>query len=196
VGITQQIGASSLIKPGVIDNAAARPASPFEGQAVYQKDTDQVLFYDGSAWVETASMLTKAPRGIIARATSSTSYVLTTSTVIATGMTVTFTASANRLYKITYYEPQGQTSNVANSNSQTTLRITNASGTIIGNSVLINETANQDQAQLIIIKTSTFSAGSVTLVGCGITSNTSAAPNFIRGDGREALLLVEDIGAA
>lgn len=51
MGITQNIGASSLIKPGVIDNAAARPASPYEGQAVFQKDTDQLLVYNGTAWV-------------------------------------------------------------------------------------------------------------------------------------------------
>jgi hypothetical protein len=51
MGITQQIGASSLIKPGVIDNTAARPASPFEGQVIYQKDTDIVSVYNGAAWI-------------------------------------------------------------------------------------------------------------------------------------------------
>ena len=51
MGITQQIGASSLIKPGVIDNTAARPASPYEGQVIFQKDTDQVLVWNGTAWV-------------------------------------------------------------------------------------------------------------------------------------------------
>jgi hypothetical protein len=50
MGISQQIGASSLIKPGVIDNAAARPASPFEGQMVYEKDTDMIAIYNGTAW--------------------------------------------------------------------------------------------------------------------------------------------------
>jgi hypothetical protein len=51
MGITQQLGASSLIKPGVIDNTAARPASPFEGQVIFQKDTDQLLVWNGTAWV-------------------------------------------------------------------------------------------------------------------------------------------------
>jgi hypothetical protein len=51
VGISQQIGASSLIKPGVIDNTAARPASPYEGQVIFQKDTDQLLVWNGTAWV-------------------------------------------------------------------------------------------------------------------------------------------------
>jgi hypothetical protein len=39
------------LKPGVVDNAAARPASPFEGQMIFQKDTDQLLIWNGSAWV-------------------------------------------------------------------------------------------------------------------------------------------------
>jgi hypothetical protein len=51
MGITQNTGASSLIKPGVIDNAAARPASPYEGQVIFQKDTDQLLVWNGTAWV-------------------------------------------------------------------------------------------------------------------------------------------------
>jgi hypothetical protein len=51
MGLTQQIGASSIIKPGVIDNTAARPASPYEGQVIFQKDTDQLLVWNGTAWV-------------------------------------------------------------------------------------------------------------------------------------------------
>lgn len=51
MGITQNTGASSLIKPGVIDSAAARPASPYEGQCIFQKDTDQLLVWNGTAWV-------------------------------------------------------------------------------------------------------------------------------------------------
>ena len=192
--ITNYLPSSRLIQPGVC-TSTTRPATPFEGQAIFETDTDRMLIWSGSAWIEVSSMLTKAPRGVVARAVSSTNYVLTSSTVVATGMTVTFTASADRLYKITYYEPQGQTPNLANNNSQTTLRVTNASGTILGNSVIINETANMDQAQLIIVTTRTFSAGSVTLVGCGITSSTNGSPTFIRDSGREALLLVEDIGA-
>jgi hypothetical protein len=100
MGITQNIGASSLIKPGVIDNAAARPASPYEGQAVYQKDTDQFLIYNGNAWV----CLT--PQSAVVNtleSTASTSYTnLTTSgpsVTVATGskalVTITATIDSN-----------------------------------------------------------------------------------------------------
>jgi hypothetical protein len=51
MGITNTIPPSRLIQPGVIDNTAARPASPFEGQCIFQKDTDQLLVWNGTAWV-------------------------------------------------------------------------------------------------------------------------------------------------
>lgn len=63
MGISQQIGASSLIKPGVIDNAAARPASPYEGQVIFQKDTDQLIVWNGTAWV-IPNQTTTNPEGL------------------------------------------------------------------------------------------------------------------------------------
>lgn len=63
MGITQQIGASSLIKPGVVDSAAARPASPYEGQVIFQKDTDQLLVWNGTAWV-IPNQTTQNPEGL------------------------------------------------------------------------------------------------------------------------------------
>jgi hypothetical protein len=51
------------LKPGVVDNAAARPASPFEGQMIFQKDTDQLLIWNGSAWV-IPNQTTQNPEGL------------------------------------------------------------------------------------------------------------------------------------
>ena len=39
------------LKPGVVDNTASRPSAPFEGQMIFQKDTDQLLIWNGTAWV-------------------------------------------------------------------------------------------------------------------------------------------------
>lgn len=38
------------VKPGVC-TSSTRPASPFEGQMIYETDTDRVLAWNGSAWV-------------------------------------------------------------------------------------------------------------------------------------------------
>lgn len=51
MGLTSQSAPSSLIRPGVIANASERPASPYEGQCIFQKDTDQFLVWNGAAWV-------------------------------------------------------------------------------------------------------------------------------------------------
>ena len=51
MGITNQLPSSRLAQPGVIDNAAARPAAPYEGTLIFQKDTDQLLVWNGTAWV-------------------------------------------------------------------------------------------------------------------------------------------------
>ncbi len=50
MGISQQIGASSLAKPGVC-TSTTRPATPYEGQMIYETDTNLVLVYNGAAWV-------------------------------------------------------------------------------------------------------------------------------------------------
>lgn len=63
MGITNNIPPSRLIQPGVIDNAAARPASPFEGQCIFQKDTDQLLVWNGTAWV-IPNQTTQNPGGL------------------------------------------------------------------------------------------------------------------------------------
>jgi hypothetical protein len=51
MGISNTIPSSRLIQPGVVANTAARPTSPFTGQAIYQVDTNQMLLWNGTAWV-------------------------------------------------------------------------------------------------------------------------------------------------
>lgn len=44
------IGASSVIKPGVV-TSSTRPSSPFVGQLIFETDTNRLAAYNGSAWV-------------------------------------------------------------------------------------------------------------------------------------------------
>ena len=48
------LGASSVIKPGVC-TSTTRPTVPYEGQLIYETDTDKVAAWNGSAWVYTHS---------------------------------------------------------------------------------------------------------------------------------------------
>ena len=152
-----------------------------------------------SGTVLTAAQQNRFPFGVVARATSNTDYTLTTSVAIATGMSVTFTAIADRYYKITYLEPQCQTANLSNEVTNTQIRVTNAAGTLLNTGWARTETAGvQDAATLTLVSTSTFTAGSVTIVGCAKTTSTSGAPVLGRNAAVSgaALLLVEDIGPA
>jgi len=69
MGISQQLAASRLIQPGVC-TSSTRPASPYEGQCIYETDTDKLLVYNGSAWYPP----TNQPWGVLGSHTLETSF--------------------------------------------------------------------------------------------------------------------------
>jgi hypothetical protein len=103
--LSSVVGASSILKPGVC-TSSTRPAAPFEGQTIYETDTDLVKSYDGSSWV-TIGPVTAAVTAIqsatvnTSQGTSSTSYTdLSTvgpEVTITTGTTALVTISATIL---------------------------------------------------------------------------------------------------
>lgn len=97
MGITQQIGASSLIKPGVIDNTAARPASPYEGQMVYEKDTDMVAIWNGTAWryISATTPTNGTVLQIVQASYSAVIVVNSTTTMADTNLTATITPKSS-----------------------------------------------------------------------------------------------------
>ena len=149
-----------------------------------------------SGAVFTADQANRFPRGVMALATSTTSYTLTATETIATGMSVTFTPVLNRYYRITYFEPQAQSATFA-ANTQLTLRLSSAVGTVLQNTIFSNESNALDQSGMTCIRTLTFaSAVSTVVVGTAKSSLTTGAPQLIRDSTRQAQLLVEDIGPA
>jgi hypothetical protein len=48
--ITNYLPSSRLIQPGVC-TSTTRPASPYDGQAIFETDTDRMLIWNGTAWV-------------------------------------------------------------------------------------------------------------------------------------------------
>jgi hypothetical protein len=101
--ITNYLPSSRLIQPGVC-TSTTRPATPFEGQAIFETDTDKVLYWSGTAWYPAWN----TPWGHIA---STTSISNTVTSGILTGLNTSFTAVANRRYKISVkvvaYIPSG-----------------------------------------------------------------------------------------
>jgi hypothetical protein len=144
-----------------------------------------------SGQILTATNANQWPRGIMAFSSSTANFSLTTS--LATTFTVTFTAVANRYYKVTYYEPQALTSNVAAQYVQTVVK----NGATILNQAFLGQTAAVAKFGVIeMVAVSTFTAGSITLTAQATSSSTSGSPVLNRGGTQPAYLLVEDIGLA
>ena len=183
MGISQQIGASSLIKAGVIDNTANRPASPYEGQVIYQKDTDEILAYNGSSWTRPWNM----PWGVVANTIGTTNTI---TSGILTPLNTTFTAVANRTYKISAIHP--------------------TIGSVIGDRLILSFKANGTTVQRYVdhaihsafasythvqgFYASTFTAGSVTITVEWNKQTGNIAPNASANEKHQ--LLIEDIGPA
>lgn len=50
MGLSNYVPNSRIAQPGVC-TSTTRPATPFEGQVIYETDTNRVLVWDASAWV-------------------------------------------------------------------------------------------------------------------------------------------------
>lgn len=136
----------------------------------------------------TASQQNRFPRGIVALATSSSTYAVTTTEAIATGMTVTFTAVANRYYKLTYFESY---ISAAAQECNQRIRLTNAAGSEQAFTGIQTASGGVFSISSVV---KTFSAGSVTLVGT--LKNISSGGSAVRGGSALAYLMVEDLGPA
>ena len=94
MGLSQQIGASSLSKPGVC-TSSTRPATPYEGQQIYETDTDKVLVYNGSAWKQVPTAATAGAVLQVVSTTKTTVFTMSSATfATVTGLTATITPSS------------------------------------------------------------------------------------------------------
>jgi len=97
MGLDNAYGVGSL-KPGVC-TSTSRPAAPFEGQLIYETDTDLVRSWNGSSWVTigptAASPVTAVgyAQVLTLQTTSSTSYT----DLSTTGPSVTLTTGTTAI---------------------------------------------------------------------------------------------------
>lgn len=91
--LSSVVGAQSIVKPGVC-TSSTRPASPFEGQMIYETDTDILAIWNGSAWRQLAAATKTGSVLQVVNATYSTQTSTTSSTGIATGLTATITPTS------------------------------------------------------------------------------------------------------
>lgn len=146
-----------------------------------------------SGAILTAAQQNRFPRGVMARNTATASdTTVTVEEVQITGSS--FTAVANRYYRITYLEPY-LASNTANCVFTLRIRQTNLAGAIQNSATSLNTVGSVFFGTAGICEAiSTFSAGTVNVVG---TLQASAGTGqAVRSATGYAFLLVEDIGPA
>ena len=178
--------ASGILPVTTVTTTGSLPAGT-DGQVAYVNDNsanEGLYTYNGTAWRKGPGW--NAPWGIINLKQTTTSDNSITSTEEVQITSDSFTAVANRYYRITYSEPLPS----AGSGYSMTMRIrlTGVSGTILyENGFLVAEAKN-----LSIV--TTLTAGSTTIVGTlkTDTGNGTAA----RASTQPAQLIIEDIGPA
>ena len=69
--LSSVVGAQSIVKPGVC-TSSTRPASPYDGQMIYETDTDATRVWNGSAWVGATNTASLNGVGVGAAYTPST----------------------------------------------------------------------------------------------------------------------------
>ena len=88
--LSSVVGAQSIVKPGVC-TSSTRPASPYDGQMIYETDTDKVLVYNGSAWKEVPSAATSGAYLQTVVGTTTTQVISTSTTFVDTTLSATIT---------------------------------------------------------------------------------------------------------
>ena len=88
MGVSQQIGSSSLSKPGVC-TSSTRPATPYEGQMIYETDTDLSYIYNGSAWQQIAGGTAVGNSGLV-YVTSATIGTTVSSVTVSSAFSTTY----------------------------------------------------------------------------------------------------------
>jgi len=147
----------------------------------------------------TGAVLTAAQQnafgfGVVAFKSEASVNVTATTTETVSITASTFTAIANRLYKITYYESAVNIPAGVGNNALQKIRLTNAAGTQFQANQPFNVTAVAQGLTLVCTVITTLSAGSTVIVGTATVS--SGTTIWYRSGTIPAQILVEDIGPA
>jgi hypothetical protein len=138
--------------------------------------------------VYTADQANRFPRGVMAYTQKTSSFTMT-GTLADVGVSVTFTAEANRYYRYTAYAFASD----ASSPSSINLTIANSANTIISDGLVRTQGTGQYQG-IKTIKVTTETAG--TVVRKLRASSSSGSGTMYASAESPIFLLVEDIGPA
>ena len=140
-----------------------------------------------SGQILTAQQQNNFPRGVMGYAISTANTALTTTEADITGMTATFTAVANRLYRATF-------SCFYQKSTASRVFITMTDGSNVAQNLTMQQTASGDFDAITAIFLFTASAGSTTRKFRASTEAGTATIFGVPGDGRTYSMTIEDMG--
>jgi hypothetical protein len=158
---------------------------------IYETDTDLVRVWSGSVWVETSSMLTKAPRGVIGF-NEAPAATVTLTTASTTFCTVTFSLASTRQVQFI--------GNFPLFDLPSTTQIINgelfAGATRVAN-VQLSVSTTLTQQNMTIIRSYVLPAGSYTYtLRAYVNTGTNRSNSAAAGNVTLVSLTAIDIGAA
>jgi hypothetical protein len=144
-----------------------------------------------SGAVLTAAQMNNLPMGIVsATSVTASSGVFTAETLRVTSPS--FTAVANRFYRITYFEPVLQFNAGTVNNIGMLIRITNIAGAIQTFSEIKIQSSNNNAGTAVIVKT--LAAGATVFVG-SVIANGGGSGNAFSSATAVTQLVIEDLGS-
>jgi hypothetical protein len=145
-----------------------------------------VAFTTGA--VLTAAQMNRVPVGVMGDASATATYTLTNAAADVTGMTVTFTARANRLYRASYY--CGSAFNQTEGDSRSRVDI-DLGGTVIQRAYCGALTYGYPLSMMTVFTTT---AGSKTVKVRALYDVGAAGANLFADANTPMRLVVEDLG--
>lgn len=136
---------SSGLRPGVC-TSTTRPSAPFEGQMIYETDTDMLAIWNGTAWRYVAA--TTPTNGTVLQVVTGSYSVSTqnnTSTFADTGLTASITPKSTSSKILVCVSQCGVYKTVGNSQSSCEIRVLRGATTILTPS--INATYNNTDSR-------------------------------------------------
>lgn len=136
---------SSNLRPGVC-TSTTRPSTPYEGQMIYETDTDMLAIWNGSAWRYIAA--TTATNGTVLQVVTaqySTAVLNATSTYADTGLTATITPKSSSSKILAMVSQNGIYKTVGNTQSGVNVALLRGSTIVLTMSIAATFTNTDDR---------------------------------------------------
>lgn len=196
MGLSSVLAASAIARPGVC-TSSTRPASPYEGQVIYETDTDLLRIWNGSAW-RTLAFGTPTNGTVLqtVEGTTSISYSNSTTTYGDIGLSATITPTSTSSKVLAKVIIVGAGKAAGNANSAASFRLLRTSTSIHENLGNFYTGSSLDNfGSVSMLKLDSPSTTSATTYKVQLKNDTAAAAVYaqINGNSGTSVIILQEI---